>query len=438
MTGVENVDVLAIGCGPFNLGLAALASTVDDLDVLVVDSRDEFRWHPGLMFDEARLQVGFLSDLVTLVDPTHPMSFLNYMADTDRMYRFLVRENFYPTRVEYEAYLRWCIDRLDTLRWGTTVTEVTWDDAADAFAVTIVSGGITSTVTARHVVVGVGTEPFVPDSLSSDSSAVVHSSDYLYHQDKAHAADTVTVIGSGQSGAEIVIDLLEANLRGGPSVRWWTRTPWFAPLDFTKMSLEMTTPAYMDYFQSLPEEARDRIRPQHWQFHKGVSSDTLERVHELMYQRQLREKLNPVQLRISTEVDAIDTLADGKLRVRGRHLDTGTQLAHTTDMVIACTGYQPRPTPFLDPIDSRLHRDSRGRLVIGAAHQVEAEPALANRLFVANAEEHAVGVSAPNLDIGAVRNARILNAVTGREVYRLPKDTAFTAFGADDLDDVVS
>ncbi|MCK8613058.1 lysine N(6)-hydroxylase/L-ornithine N(5)-oxygenase family protein [Gordonia sp. C13] len=438
MTRVENVDVLAIGCGPFNLGLAALASTVDDLDVLVVDSRDEFRWHPGLMFDEARLQVGFLSDLVTLVDPTHPMSFLNYMAHTDRMYRFLVRENFYPTRVEYEAYLRWCIDRLDTLRWGTTVTGVTWDDAADAFAVTIVSGGTTSTVAARHVVVGVGTEPFVPESLSSDSSAVVHSSDYLYHQDKAHAADTVTVIGSGQSGAEIVIDLLEANLRGGPSVRWWTRTPWFAPLDFTKMSLEMTTPAYMDYFQSLPEEARDRIRPQHWQFHKGVSSDTLERVHELMYQRQLREKLNPVQLRISTEVDAIDTLADGKLRVRGRHLDTGTQLAHTTDMVIACTGYQPRPTPFLDPIDSRLHRDSRGRLVIGAAHQVEAEPALANRLFVANAEEHAVGVSAPNLDIGAVRNARILNAVTGREVYRLPKDTAFTAFGADDLDDVVS
>jgi lysine N6-hydroxylase len=219
MTRVENVDVLAIGCGPFNLGLAALASTVDDLDVLVVDSRDEFRWHPGLMFDEARLQVGFLSDLVTLVDPTHPMSFLNYMADTDRMYRFLVRENFYPTRIEYEAYLHWCIGRLDTLRWGTTVTEVTWDDEADAFAVTIVSGGTTTTVIARHVVVGVGTEPFVPQALSSGSPAVVHSSDYLYHQDKAHAADSVTVIGSGQSGAEIVIDLLEANLRGGPSVR---------------------------------------------------------------------------------------------------------------------------------------------------------------------------------------------------------------------------
>ena len=68
---VTTVDVLAVGCGPFNLGLAALASTVDDLDLLVVDTRPEFRWHPGLMFDDATLQVSFLSDLVSLVDPTH-------------------------------------------------------------------------------------------------------------------------------------------------------------------------------------------------------------------------------------------------------------------------------------------------------------------------------------------------------------------------------
>ena len=437
-TIVENVDVLAIGCGPFNLGLAALASTLDDVNLLVVDSRDEFRWHPGLMFDDATLQVSFLSDLVTLVDPTHPLSFLNYMADIDRMYRFLVRENFFPTRIEYEAYLLWCVSRLDSLRWGTTVDEVAWDAEADAFRVTMHTGASSSTVIARHVVVGIGTEPLVPQALSSDSPAVIHSSDYLFNQEKALAADTVTVIGSGQSGAEIVIDLLEANLRGGPAVRWWTRTPWFAPLDFTKLSLEMTTPAYMDYFHSLPEAARDRVRPQHWQFHKGISTDTLERLHDLLYRRQLQDKLNPVQLRISVEVEGIDTLADGKLRVRGRHLDTGSELAHTTDMVIASTGYQARRADFLAPIESALHRDSRGRLVIGANHEIETDDALTNRIFVANAEEHAHGVSAPNLDIGAVRNARILNTVLGREAYRLPKHTAFTSFGASDDDDIVA
>jgi len=42
-------DVIAIGCGPFNLGLAALADGVDDVQLAVLDSRPEFTWHRGLM-----------------------------------------------------------------------------------------------------------------------------------------------------------------------------------------------------------------------------------------------------------------------------------------------------------------------------------------------------------------------------------------------------
>ena len=62
---------------------------------------------------------------------------------------------------------------------------------------------------------------------------------------------------------------------------------------------------------------------------------------------------------------------------------------------------------------------------------------MTGRVFVANAEEHAFGVSSPNLDIGAIRNAKILNAIAGREVYRLPRHTAFTSFDAVDDDDVI-
>ncbi len=53
---------------------------------------------------------------------------------------------------------------------------------------------------------------------------------------------------------------------------------------------------------------------------------------------------------------------------------------------------------------------------------------LAGRIFVANADLHSHGVAAPDLGIGAIRNATILNAVAGREVFRLPKSTAFTTF----------
>lgn len=437
MSEPETVGILAIGCGPFNLGLAALASTVDDADVLVVDAADEFRWHPGLMFDEAKLQVSFLSDLVSLVDPTHPLSFLAYLADVDRLYPFLVREDFFPTRREYEAYLLWVVRRLPSLRWRTRVDEVRWNEQAQAFDVALTTaGGATSTLRAGHVVVGIGTEPTVPPQLATSSPALVHSSDYLYHREAAHAAAAVTVIGSGQSGAEIFLDLLEANLDGGPAVRWWTRTPWFAPLDFTKLSLEMTTPAYMDYFHGLPEETRDRVRAGHWQFHKGISTDTLDRLHDLLYRRQLRDKPAPVQLRQGVAVEGLDTLDDGKLRIRARHLDTGTAIGHTADLVIAATGYRARKPEFLAPLRDRLHRDAAGRPVVGNNHALAADGPLTGRIFVANAEAHAVGVSAPNLDIGAVRNAKILNTVLGREVYRLPKHTAFTSFGPTD-DDVL-
>ncbi|WOC12967.1 lysine N(6)-hydroxylase/L-ornithine N(5)-oxygenase family protein [Gordonia sp. MP11Mi] len=429
MTDPRSVDVLAIGCGPFNLGLAAMASTVDDVDVLVVDSIDEFRWHPGLLFEEATLQVSFLSDLVTLIDPTHPMSFLAYLADVDRLYPFLVREQFFPTRREYEAYLRWVVSELDSLQFGTTVDEVRWDDAGQRFDVHVTSAGTRSVIHAGHVVVGVGTEPSVPAAMSSDASDVLHSSEYLYRRDDAHAADAVTVIGSGQSGAEIVVDLLEANLDGGPAVTWWTRTPWFAPLDFTKLSLEMTTPAYMDYFHSLPEATRDRVRDGHWQFHKGISADTLDRIHDLLYRRQLHDGLAPVELRNGVAVEGIDRHED-RVTVRGRHLDSGDELAHTADLVVTATGYRERAQPFLAPIESRLHRDSQGRREIAANHSVAADGPLGDRLFVVNAEIHAHGVSAPNLDIGAVRNARILNTVARREVYRLPRKTAFTSFSA--------
>ncbi|MGU4703679.1 SidA/IucD/PvdA family monooxygenase, partial [Burkholderia cepacia] len=45
----EEVDVLGIGVGPFNLSLAALLAPLNGLRSLFVERRPEFRWHPGLM-----------------------------------------------------------------------------------------------------------------------------------------------------------------------------------------------------------------------------------------------------------------------------------------------------------------------------------------------------------------------------------------------------
>lgn len=403
-------DVIAIGAGPFNLGLAALADGLD-LRVAVLDGRPEFTWHRGLMFDDAMLQVSFLADLVSLVEPAHRLSFLSYLRDNDRLYQFYVREKFHPTRREYESYLRWCAAQLDSLHFGREVTSVGWDGSVFR----IVAGG--EVFEARHLVLGVGTEPAVPAALADlPAERLLHSADYLYRRDELLGAGRVTVVGSGQSGAECALDLLRAD---GPAVSWLTRTASFAPLDYSKLVLEMTTPSYVDYFHSLDEPVRDHLVKEQWRHYKGISSETLEQIHDLLYSRDVS-----AELQCGVAVTAAVEGPDG-VELTLRHTDSGKTFQHVCDVVVAATGYRNRPLEFLDAsVESLVQRDAAGRWVINRDHSVGG---LA-KLFVSNADLHSHGVAAPDLGIGAVRNATILNAVAGREVFRLQKSTAFTSF----------
>lgn len=412
-------DVIAIGCGPFNLGLAALADGVDDVQLAVLDSRPEFTWHRGLMFEDAMLQVSFLADLVSLVEPAHHLSFLSYLRESDRLYQFYVREKFHPTRREYEAYLRWCAAQLDSLHFGHHVREAVWNGSS--FELTVERGDAVERFEARHLVIGVGTEPFVPAALAGlPAERFTHSADYLFRRDDLLRTGHVTVVGSGQSGAECFLDLLRAD---GPAVSWLTRTAAFTPLDYSKLVLEMTTPSYVDYFHALDERVRDQLVKDQWRHYKGISSETLEEIHDLLYARDLSAA--PAELQVGVSVVAAVARADG-LELTMLHADSGKTFQHTTGAVVAATGYRNRPLPFMAGLLSQIDHDAAGRWVINRDHSVQG--ALEGRLFVANADLHSHGVAAPDLGIGAVRNATILNSVAGREVFRLPKSTSYTTF----------
>ena len=412
-------DVIAIGCGPFNLGLAALADGVDDVQLAVFDSRREFTWHRGLMFEDAMLQVSFLADLVSLAEPAHRLSFLSYLRDNDRLYQFYVREKFHPTRREYETYLRWCAAQLDSLHFGHHVREVVWNGAS--FELTVERGEGLEPFEARHLVVGVGTEPLVPAALAGlPAERFTHSADYLFRRDDLLRTGHVTVVGSGQSGAECFLDLLRS---GGPAVSWLTRTAAFTPLDYSKLVLEMTTPSYVDYFHALDERVRDQLVKDQWRHYKGISSETLEDIHDLLYARDLSAA--PAELQVGVGVVSAVARADG-LELTMLHADSGKTFQHTTGAVVAATGYRNRPLPFMSGLQDHIQHDAARRWVIKRNHSVQG--ALEGRLFVANADLHSHGVAAPDLGIGAVRNATILNSVAGREVFRLPKSTAYTTF----------
>lgn len=414
-------DLVGVGIGPANLSLAALADPIDGLHAAFFERETAFRWHPGLMIDGAFLQVPFLADLVSLVDPTSQLSFLSYLRSRERLYPFYFAEKFHIPRTEYADYCAWVSRRLPDLRFDQSVRAIRWSEVDEMFELDIEPAG---QVLARNVVLGVGTEPKMPAPLRD---VAVHSADYLPERDRLLDTNDVTVVGSGQSGAEVFLDLLRARRSGQGTLRWLTRTPAFAPMEYSKLGLEQFTPDYTRFFHGLDEPVRDRLVPAQWQLYKAISAETIGEIFDELYRRTVGGGWPDVVLAPAVEVTSARP-ADGRLALTLRHVQQGGHATVTTDAVVCATGYQERDLgDLLGPLGTELDRDAAGRLVVDADYRVST--ATRGSVYVQNAERHTHGVGAPDLGLIAWRAATILNSVSGKKVYPLPERTAFTTFG---------
>jgi lysine N6-hydroxylase len=421
---MRNCDVIGVGLGPFNLGLAALLDPVRDIRSAFFDSAARFAWHPGLMVRDASLQVPFLADLVTMADPTSRYSFLNYLLEHSRLYRFYFHERFHITRREFDAYARWVAESLPSCRFGHEVVDVRPADGG--WLVQVAEG---CEYRARAVVLGVGTRPAVPqvarDVLGDDA---FHSADYLRYREKTIAADAVTVVGSGQSAGEVVADLLEARLPAGLSLDWFTRSSGFMPMEYSKLGLEHFSPEYTSYFHRLDPADRDRIRQGQDLLYKGLSAQTSARIFDLLYEATIDAGDPPVTYLAGCTLEGIEPspVPGRRWRLRWRHQDQGRTFDRDTDVLIFATGYEPSPLPVPPGV---VATDSTGRPDITADYRVRLVDGGRSTLFAQNAELHTHGVGAPDLGLGAHRNSVIINALAGREVYPVPTRTVFQQFG---------
>ncbi|GGS22645.1 SidA/IucD/PvdA family monooxygenase [Streptomyces griseoviridis] len=436
-------DLVGIGIGPFNLSLAALAHPLTGLDAVFYDQRPAFHWHPGLLIDGARLQVPFLADLVTLADPTSDWTFLNYLRTRERLYPFYFSEHFHIQRTEYDAYCRWVSENLPTLRFGHQVDAVRFNPEHGVFEVDHTHLGPDGEAQAlgrartKNLVLGIGTEPYVPDSLKplvgTPGAPVLHAADYLDRRAELLTAGHVTVVGTGQSGAEIFLDLLRHRPAGRERLHWIGRTEAIAPMEYSKLGLEHFTPDYTRYFHALPENVRDRLVPAQWQLHKGVDADTLAALHDELYRHSLDGGWPDAVLAPGVRVRTAGRVATTQVELHLEHTEQNTRSRLTTDAVVLATGYRERPLDhLLAGLDPYLRRDNANRPRIDERFRILLDPTVTTagcHLYVQNAETHTHGVGAPDLGLAAWRSATILNTLTGTDPYPLPRRTAFTTFG---------
>ncbi|WP_416967233.1 lysine N(6)-hydroxylase/L-ornithine N(5)-oxygenase family protein [Streptomyces sp. 4F14] len=433
-------DLVGIGIGPVNLSLAALAQPLTELDAVFYEQRPGFDWHPGLLIDGARVQVPFLADLVTLADPASPWTFLNYLKTRDRLFPFYFAERSHIHRAEYDAYCRWVAGNLPGLHFRHQVDAVRWNPERAVFEVDFThldaegeAEALGRTYT-RNVVLGVGTEPHIPDVLrplvDAPGVPVVHAADYLDHRSAFLAADHVTVVGTGQSGAEVFLDLLRGRPRGRERLHWIGRSEAFAPMEYSKLGLEHFTPDHTRYFHALPEPVRDELLARQGHLHKAIDSRTLADIHDELYDRTLHGGWPDTVLTPGVKVRTAGRIATTKVELHLDHVQQGTRSRLTTDAVVLATGYRERPLDrLLAGLDPYLRRDNAERPRVDEEFRLVLDPAVTGNVYVQNAERHTHGVGAPDLGLTAWRSASILNSLTQKEPYPLPSRTAFTTFG---------
>ncbi|MFJ9346770.1 lysine N(6)-hydroxylase/L-ornithine N(5)-oxygenase family protein [Streptomyces sp. NPDC101237] len=412
------LDFLGIGLGPFNLGLACLTEPITALEGVFLEAKPDFEWHAGMFLEGAHLQTPFMSDLVTLADPTSPYSFLNYLKEKGRLYSFYIRENFYPLRVEYDDYCRWAANRLTNVRFGTTVTEVRYED--ELYVVATAAG---DTYRARRLVLGTGTPPYIPEACRGLGGDFIHNSRYLRHKQELQSKESITLVGSGQSAAEIYHDLLSEIDVHGYRLNWVTRSPRFFPLEYTKLTLEMTSPEYVDYYHALPEETRYRLTAEQKGLFKGIDGDLINEIFDLLYQKNLG---GPVPTRLLTN-SSLNTAAydNGTYTLGLRQEEQGKDYELETQGLVLATGYRYAEPEFLGPVRDRLRYDAHGNFDVARNYAVDVT---GRGVFLQNAGVHTHSITSPDLGMGPYRNAYIIRELLGSEYYPVEKTIAFQEF----------
>ncbi|MCX5133032.1 MULTISPECIES: lysine N(6)-hydroxylase/L-ornithine N(5)-oxygenase family protein [unclassified Streptomyces] len=411
-------DFVGIGLGPFNLGLACLTEPIAELDGVFLESKPNFEWHSGMFLEGAHLQTPFMSDLVTLADPTSPYSFLSYLKESGRLYSFYIRENFYPLRVEYDDYCRWAANKLSSVRFGTTVAEVTYED--EVYVVRTEAGEV---YRARHLVLGTGTQPYVPEACAGLGGDFIHNSRYLQNKAELQAKESITLVGSGQSAAEIFLDLLGEIDVHGYRLNWVTRSPRFFPLEYTKLTLEMTSPEYIDYFHALPEPTRYRLQAEQKGLFKGIDGDLINEIFDLLYQKNLG---GPVPARLLTN-SALESVRheNGTYTLGLRQQEQVKDYELHSEGLILATGYRYTEPAFLAPVRDRLRYDTQGNFDVARNYAIDTT---GRGIFLQNAGVHTHSITSPDLGMGAYRNAYIIRELLGTEYYPVEKTIAFQEF----------
>lgn len=428
-------DFIAVGIGPFNLSLAALTEHTTEVNGIFFDETPQMQWHPGMLIKGTDLQVPFIADLVTFADPTNPYTFLNYLHKHGRMYPFFFFQKLEVPRPEYNDYLQWVANQLNNLYFGKRVVDVidVENDQQRYYKVVVLDmeKNEREIFYAKHVVMGTGSSPLVFDNVKDlPSEDVVHTSRYLFEKENLLKSNHITVVGSGQSAAEIVEDLLGEQNEYDFHLTWFTRSVGIFQIDTAKLPQELFSPDYVHYFQSLTYQQRLDTLPDLDTLQNGVDPTTLSAIYDRLYHSSIGGKKPGITIQPITEIKEVEKKDDNEGYTLTCHQwQAEDTFYYDTEKVVLATGYKPNiPDWFMDRYKDEVVWEGDKHFKLTKNCEIVFHDQRPNKLFTTTNISHAHGTGANNLGLSVNRNVKMINQIAGKDVYPDGDNTIFQQF----------
>jgi lysine N6-hydroxylase len=400
---------IGIGAGPANLSLAALFEHATGERIALFDRQPGPSWHNRLLHSGVRMQTSWLKDLVSLVDPRHELTFLNYLVTTGRMYGLMNSQFDVIPRLEYVRYLAWAAGKLRDVHYGVDVESITFGD--DGF--TVHSGG-RPVARSEHLVLGLGSAPVIPPGLAGLPPDRMFIADDLADRLPAMATDEpVAVVGGGQTGLEATMQLLR---RGFTEVRWFGRRLWFDTIDDSPCANDVYRPNHLQALQRLSPATRRQVIQRLDPTGDALTPGALRGLYQANYDAMLELGRFPVTLYPGRDVRSGSADGDAVvLEVAGveRHE------RHRVARVVVATGRRNCPVPFDDELADRVEYTDDGELSIDADYSVRWKGMNGHRMFALNRARLGQGLTDANLTLLPVRAAIVLNSLFGRQIFEV-------------------
>lgn len=412
------LDLVGIGFGPANLSLAITNREAGyPLNCRYIDSKNGFSWHPGMLLSTSRLQVAFLKDLVTIVNPKSHYTFVNYLHEQNRLNEFINLRTFYPTRIEYDRYYRWVAqqfrEEVDYQSRVTRISPVEQNGRIRSLMLEITSKNNPQQeyIETKGISVALGGEPRVPKSLTTSiDNGICHSGDTLHMLNRQfndiRRAYRFVVVGSGQTAADVFYYLI--NTYPNADITLATRGFGIKPQDDTHMVNELFFPEAVDMWYDMPEPLKSQMMERHKDVtHSAADIDLLEPIYDALYTDRVTQANRLHQRRFHELVSA--SVCDHEVHLTFDELTRGDRIDLSADGVILATGYdRSTPLPLLSELEPWLHQNDTG-YVIDREYAIASDESFEPRIYVPGYSEQTHGFTETLLSILPVRSQEILH-----------------------------